>query len=79
MKIKIPLLEIPSTVEISEVLLESEKPIIPGVNYMPEATIKNSQGAFHDKKDKNKKVNLGGSYKRNIKTKYKKRQTRGQK
>jgi ATP-dependent RNA helicase RhlE len=79
MKIEIPTIELPSSIEISEQLLESEKPIIPGVNYMPEATIKNSQGAFHDKKDKNKKVNLGGSYKRNIKTKYKKRKTRGQK
>jgi ATP-dependent RNA helicase RhlE len=79
MKMQIPLTETPSDLEISEVLLESEKPIIPGVNYMPEATIKHSKGAFHEKIDKNKKVNLGGSYKRSIKDKYKKRQTRGQK
>lgn len=79
MKMQIPLTDTPSDLEISEVLLESEKPIIPGVNYMPEATIKHSKGAFHEKIDKNKKVNLGGSYKRSIKDKYKKRQTRGQK
>ena len=36
-------------------------------------------GAFHEKKDKNKKVNLGGSYRREIKKKYKKPKTRGQK
>ena len=28
--------------------------------------------AFHEKKEKNRKVNLGGSYKREIKKKYKK-------
>ena len=36
-------------------------------------------GAFHEKKEKNKKVNLGGSYKREIKAKYKKAKTRGMK
>ena len=36
-------------------------------------------GAFHAKKKKNTKVNLGGSYKREIKLKYKKPKTRGSK
>ena len=35
--------------------------------------------AFHEKKDKNKKVNLGGSYKREVAKKYKKPKTRGDK
>lgn len=79
MDVKIEVVDFPEDVEVSEVLLESEKPIIPGVNYSPEATIKESKGAFHDKKKKNKKVNLGGSYKIEIKKKYKKPKTRGQK
>ena len=35
--------------------------------------------AFHEKKDKNRKRNEGGSYKRKIEKKYKKPKTRGQK
>ena len=35
--------------------------------------------AFHEKSAKNSKVNLGGSYKREIKTKFKKPKTRGDK
>ena len=34
---------------------------------------------FHEKKEKNIKTNLGGSYRREIKRKYKKPQTRGDK
>ena len=46
---------------------------------MTQATIKDSRGAFQEKKKKNTKVNLGGSYKIEIKKKYKKPKTRGQK
>ena len=55
---------IPEEVEISPTLLEFEKPEVPGVNYLPKATLKNSQGAFHEKKEKNKKKNLGSKWKR---------------
>ena len=79
MGVKIKKVEFPAEVEVSEVLIEQEKPVIHGVNYSPEATIKESKGAFHEKKKKNKKVNLGGSYKIEIKKKYKKPKTRGQK
>ena len=79
MKMEIPLVELPVDLEISSELIEQEKTVIPGVNYSPEATIKESQGAFHEKKNKNTKVNLGGSYKIEIKKKYKKPKTRGQK
>jgi ATP-dependent RNA helicase RhlE len=78
MQLTLPVLPIPEEVELSEELIESEKPIIPGVNYMPKIKISGS-GAFHEKKAKNKKVNLGGSYKRKVKEKYKKPKTRGQK
>lgn len=79
MNMKINVIDIPEDVVISEELLEQEKPLIPGVNYSPEVTIKESKGAFHEKKKKNTKVNLGGSYKIEIKKKYKKPKTRGQK
>ena len=79
MKMKIPMVSFPEEVDISDVLIEQEKPVIPGVNYSPEATIKDSRGAFQEKKKKNTKVNLGGSYKIEIKKKYKKPKTRGQK
>jgi ATP-dependent RNA helicase RhlE len=55
---------IPEEVEISSTLLEFEKPEVPGVNYLAKATLKNSQGAFHEKKEKNKKKNLGSKWKR---------------
>lgn len=55
---------LPEEVEITPTLLEFEKPEVPGVNYLPKATIKNSQGAFHEKKEKNKKKNLGSKWKR---------------
>ncbi len=55
---------IPDEVEITSTLLEFEKPEVPGVNYLPKATLKNSQGAFHEKKEKNKKKNLGSKWKR---------------
>jgi len=76
---KISEVDFPENVEISDVLIEMEMPVLPGVNYMPDVKIDNSKGAFHEKKKKNQKVNLGGSYKREIKKKYKKNQTRGQK
>ena len=79
MKMKISEVDFPENVEISDVLIEMEMPVLPGVNYMPDVKIDNSKGAFHEKKKKNSKVNLGGSYKRKIKEKYKKNQTRGQK
>ena len=79
MKMKIPLVDLPLELVISEELIEQERPVIPGVNYASEATIKDSRGAFQEKKKKNTKVNLGGSYKIEIKKKYKKPKTRGQK
>lgn len=41
--------------------------------------LKITPGAFHEKKEKNKKVNQGGSYKRKLAAKYKKPKTRGDK
>jgi ATP-dependent RNA helicase RhlE len=75
----IPVLPIPNGVPMSEVLIEDEKPYIPGIRYTQTDVLKTSQGAFHEKSAKNSKVNLGGSYKRTIKLKFKKPLTRGAK
>ena len=80
MNYKIPLLEIPEDVEISKLLTEDERPREDieqsknrtGLEYVPGP-------AFHEKSKKNKKVNLGGSYRREIAKKYKKPKTRGDK
>ena len=49
----------------------------------PEKTLdkrgESANSGFHEKKEKNKKENLGGSYRREIAKKYKKPKTRGQK
>jgi ATP-dependent RNA helicase RhlE len=57
---KIPLEKLPVDLKISTVLTEEEKPSIKGKNATRSAVLKDTQGAFHEKKDKNKKVNLGG-------------------
>jgi len=80
MNYKIPLLEIPEDVEISKLLTEDERPREDieqsknrtGLEYVPGP-------AFHEKSEKNEKVNLGGSYRREIAKKYKKPKTRGDK
>jgi ATP-dependent RNA helicase RhlE len=75
----ITILPHPIEVEISVELIEEERPVVreialPGVN-----PLKQSEGAFHEKKAKNKKVNLGSGIKRKMKAKYKKPKTRGDK
>jgi len=76
----IPLLDMPSEVEITKQLTEEERPkenqeisknrtsqeFVPGP-------------AFHEKKEKNQKTNQGGSYRKEIAKKYKKPKTRGDK
>lgn len=79
MALEIPEMEWPGEVEITNQLIPEERPIViepAGRRLSLEET---SGGALHEKKAKNKKVNLGGSYKREIKKKYKKPKTRGDK
>ncbi len=77
MNVSIPLLEIPSEVEISRQLTYEEQPKHhEGNNPL---NIEDSGKGFHEKSEKNRKVNLGGSYKRTIKKKYKKPKTKGDK
>ncbi len=51
---------LPEEVEISKLFTEEERPAIKDKNIKRIAAIKTPQGAFHEKKEKNKKVNLGG-------------------
>lgn len=82
MKLKIPRLEIPQEVKVSEKLTYEERPVVKEINN-PSKRNPNDEDApgpaFHEKKDKNKKENLGGSYRREVAKKYKKPKTRGDK
>ena len=77
MQTEIPLFLLPKEIEISKILMPEEKDKI----IDKEINIKHSDFhkpglSFHEKSEKNKKVNLGGSYKRELKKKYKKPKTR---
>jgi len=77
MGIQIPIIEIPSEIEISKKLTYNEQPK-PKEGYNPIKDEGEGKG-FHEKKEKNNKINKGGSYKRIIKKKYKKPKTKGDK
>jgi ATP-dependent RNA helicase RhlE len=79
MDMTIPLIDFPEHVEISTQLIEEERPQIRERNNPTKRTEDVVGPAFHEKKDKNKKENLGGSYKFKIASKYKKPKTRGDK
>ncbi|TVZ59484.1 ATP-dependent RNA helicase RhlE [Flavobacteriaceae bacterium MAR_2010_105] len=79
MGLNVTLQSFPEDVAISTELIEEERPQIQEPNN-PHKRKKSVIGpAFHEKKEKNKKENLGGSYKREIAKKYKKPKTRGDK
>jgi ATP-dependent RNA helicase RhlE len=65
--------ELPDSIEVSKELMPEEKDHSKDKEITrPNKDLLTPGPAFHEKKDKNKKVNLGGSYKREIKKKYKK-------
>ncbi|MCF6295247.1 MAG: DEAD/DEAH box helicase [Flavobacteriaceae bacterium] len=81
MQMKIPLIDFPEDVEVSTELIEEELPKIKE-HYNPTKRKFDEDApgpAFHEKSEKNKKENLGGSYKFKIAAKYKKPKTRGDK
>ena len=81
MNLKIALIEFPEEVTVSTELIEEERPQIKE-HYNPLKRNKDDYepgAAFHEKKEKNKKTNQGGSYRREIAKKYKKPKTRGDK
>lgn len=65
MRVEIPLLPLPKDVVVSSVFSEDEKPTVYSKNYLKAVSGKQKTGgAFHDKKGKNKKINLGGPRRR---------------
>jgi len=70
----------PEEVEIATNLLPEERPTLV-FEKDPDRNARKRLGgdAFHEKSDKNKKVNQGGSYRRDLAKKYKKPQRRGDK
>jgi ATP-dependent RNA helicase RhlE len=80
MAYEIPMVAFPKEVEISLELIPEEQ-AEDGLNKNENRNSKKIELAagFHEKKEKNLKTNLGGSYRRSIKKKYKKPQTRGDK
>ncbi len=78
MKVKIPKVDFPQEVEVSSELTPEERPKIIETSSNPHTKLKITKGAFHEKSEKNKKVNQGGSYKFKMKN-YKKPKTRGDK
>jgi len=79
MKYEIPKMEFPAGVEISSQLTPDERPKTIEMASSHKVRHEPSGASFHDKKDKNKKTNQGGSYHREIAKKYKKAKTRGDK
>lgn len=80
MGMKIPVLEFPDHVQVSNTLIFEEEPKI----HMKPVEVKTENredrgDAFHEKKEKNKKVNKKMTKTQKMKLKYKKPKTRGQK
>lgn len=80
MDYEIPKQAFPEDVEVSKEKIPEEIERSNQYNLQHDGSVdKNSGGAFHDKSAKNSKVNLGSRYKREIKTKFKRPLTRGDK
>ncbi|MEO9966528.1 MAG: DEAD/DEAH box helicase [Reichenbachiella sp.] len=79
MNMKVPLLEFPVEVEITNELIPEERIRIKESNYNRNTKLKPIKTENAEKKEKNTKVNLGGSYKRKLASKHKKPKTRGDK
>lgn len=80
MGLKVEVLDFPQEVQITTKLIDEEIPDEPIHLYQKKKSKEFAPGpAFHEKKEKNKKTNQGGSYRRELAKKYKKPRTRGQK
>ncbi|MFZ3275184.1 MAG: DEAD/DEAH box helicase [Lutibacter sp.] len=77
---EIDVFDLPESVEISTQLIDEEMPKSEHEDIIEKRTDTLPGGpAYHEKKEKNARVNLGGSYRMKLAKKYKKPQTRGQK
>ncbi|HNP19283.1 MAG TPA: DEAD/DEAH box helicase [Fulvivirga sp.] len=74
---EIPLLDFPDEVEVNHQLIPEERERVFEKHLKTKPKI--SGASTHEKKEKNKKVNLGGSYKRKLEEKHKKPRTKGDK
>lgn len=74
---EIPTLPFPEDVEVSRQLTAEERPRVEEALSHKINKIVPPGEAFHEKSEKNKKENLGGSYKRTLAVKYKKPQRKG--
>jgi len=79
MNYQIPLLDFPAEVEITNELIPEERPKVAESNYNRNTKLKPGSVEDEEKKEKNQKVNLGGSYKRKLASKHKKPRTKGDK
>lgn len=80
MKVKIKTIKLPESIEIATRLTPEETPKIKEHDNPGRLLRDEDKGqSFHEKKDKNKLINQGGSYKRIIEKKYKKAKTKGDK
>jgi ATP-dependent RNA helicase RhlE len=80
MSYKIPEMNFPGGVLISGELTPEERPKIVDRKNPHRNEVKETRGlGFHEKKEKNKKTNQGGSYRRELAKKYKKPLTKGDK
>lgn len=80
MAYEIPEVEFPEEVLVSNELIPEERPKVRDPKNRNRNTKDKISGpAFHEKKEKNQKVNQGGSYKRKVEAKFKKPKTRGDK
>ena len=80
MSYSIPEKDFPKEVEVSSQLTPDERPkVVELVNHNRNVKKNLAGPSVHEKKEKNKKINQGGSYKRELAKKYKKPQKRGDK
>lgn len=79
MKYEIPEIPFPGNVEVTDQLIFEERESTRIVQSRNRESSKNGGDAFQDKSEKNSKTNQGGSYHREIASKYKKNRTRGDK
>ncbi len=80
MKSKIELKELPVDLEFSSQKIKEERPEEGVKKHHNRNTKRVERGeAFHEKKEKNQKVNQGNSWKREVAKKYKKPKSRGDK
>ncbi|HEY3371840.1 MAG TPA: DEAD/DEAH box helicase [Prolixibacteraceae bacterium] len=60
MNVSLKEMPLPAGLKISNIFTDEEKPVMFDKDYLGKSGIGDSQGAFHEKKEKNRKVNLGG-------------------